>query len=165
MPNDALSRPPILTLGIRGHERASFISLLTCHGINLLIDARARPFSLTMPQFSADMLEKALIPWGVRYRFLGWTLGGHRSTSGVEDAVALERGVDRILEYWRQPRRLALLCATSLPERCRQADRIAQALVSRGARVIHIRGDGRLEPHAPDWNDAPVARPVVEEGS
>lgn len=157
MQNEPLARPPIYTIGHSGHERAAFLSLLARHGVNMLIDVRARPVSRYMPQFSKDALETSLRLWGVTYVFLGRELGGESSGSGIEAAVTFARGVDRIMEYWRQAYRLALLCAEEAPGRCRPACRIAPALLARGARVIHIRGDGSLEPHTPAWTNFAMA--------
>lgn len=160
MPNEPLSRPPIYTVGHSGHERTTFLSLLARHGVNMLIDVRRRPISRYMPQFSKEALEKYLRLWGVAYVFLGRELGGlpeETDRSPIEQAVIFSRGVDRIMEYWRQAYRLALVCAEEDPRHCHRAGRIAPELLLRGARVIHIRGDGRLEPHTPAWNDFAMA--------
>jgi uncharacterized protein (DUF488 family) len=154
MMRETLSRPPIYTIGHSSHERATFLSLLTRHGVNMLIDVRSHPVSRYMPQFSKDVLEKSLQSWGVAYLFLGRELGGRRSISGIEDAVSFARGMERIMEAWRQDYRLALFCAEEDPRRCHRAGRIAPALLARGALVTHIRGDGRLEPHTPAWENA-----------
>jgi uncharacterized protein (DUF488 family) len=165
MMREPLSRPPIYTIGHGSHERATFLSLLTRHGVNMLIDVRSHPVSRYMPHFSKDVLEKSLQPWGVAYLFLGRELGGRRSISGVEDAVSFARGVDRIMEAWRQGYRLALFCAEEDPRHCHRAGRIAPSLLCRGGLVIHIRGDGRLEPHTPAWGQSAMDCPPFEEPS
>jgi uncharacterized protein (DUF488 family) len=159
MQREPLSRPPIYTIGHSGHEQAAFFSLLTCHGIDMLIDVRTHPYSRCMPQFSKNALEASLRPWGVDYLFLGRELGGRAPgtvAAGIEHVVSFARGLDRIMELWREASRLALLCAEEDPRRCHRAGRIAPALLARGARVVHIRGDGRLEPHTPAWTDLPM---------
>lgn len=153
-------RPPIYTLGHDSHEKAIFLSLLARHGVNLLIDVRREPYLRHMPHFCRDALGKSLRAWGVRYLFLGRELGG-RGTS-IEDAVSFSRGVDAVIAAWLQAYRLALLCAEEDPRRCRRAWRIAPALLARGAQVVHIRGDGRLEPHTPAWTDAAMACPLPD---
>lgn len=163
MQREPLSRPPVYTIG-HGHlERAAFLSLLACHGVNLLIDVRSHPVSRYMPHFSKEALEKSLRSWGVGYLFFGRELGGRGCGTGIENAVSFARGVDRVMDAWRQAYRLALLCAEEDPRRCHRAGRIAPALLTRGARVVHIRADGRLEPHTPAWTDFPMACLLAEE--
>jgi len=157
MAQGPLARPPIYTIGHSGHERATFLSLLARHGVNLLIDVRTHPVSRYMPHFSQNALAASLQLWGVGYVFLGRELGGQGTASPIAAAVIFSRGLDRVMEYWRQAYRLALFCAEEDPRRCRRACRIAPEPLARGARVVHIRGDGRLEPHTPAWTDFAMA--------
>ena len=157
MPQEPLARPPICTIGHDGHERAVFLSLLARHGVNLLIDVRNEPASPYMPHYSPSALTASLRLWGVEYVSLGRELGGRGAGSPIARAVMFSKGLDRIMEYWRQAYRLALFCAEEDPRRCRRAHRIAPELLARGARVMHIRGDGRLEPHTPAWTDFAMA--------
>lgn len=153
MPREPLSRGPIFTIGHDSHDRTAFLSLLACQGVNMLVDVRSHPYSPYLPHFCKQALQASLRAWGVGYLFLGRELGGRVSGRGIVDAVAFVQGVDRVMEVWRQAYRLALLCAEEDPRRCHRAIRIAPALLARGAKVVHIRGDGRLEPHTPAWTD------------
>ncbi|WP_029458358.1 DUF488 family protein [Solidesulfovibrio alcoholivorans] len=150
---EPLARGPIYTIGHGSLERVAFLSLLACQGVNMLVDVRSHPVSRYQPHFSKDALAGALRSWGVGYLFLGRDLGGLTPGRGIEDAVSFARGVDRIMDAWRQARRLALFCAEEDPRNCHRANRIAPALLARGAKVVHIRGDGRLEPHTAAWTD------------
>ncbi|QAZ67585.1 DUF488 domain-containing protein [Solidesulfovibrio carbinolicus] len=155
-----LARPPIHTIGHGGLERVVFLSLLARQGVNMVIDVRTAPTSRYMPQFSKELLEPSLGLWGVSYVYMGRELGGRPSGTPIEAAVSFVRGIERIMQYWRQAWRLTLLCAEEDPRRCCRAGRIAPELLARGARVVHIRGDGRLEPHTPAWNDFALACPL-----
>ncbi|WP_428569544.1 MAG: DUF488 family protein [Solidesulfovibrio sp. DCME] len=157
MPQEPLARGPIFTIGHEGLERAAFLSLLACQGVNLLVDVRASPVSQYLPQFSKDALEASLRSWGVGYLYLGRELGGRASGRGIEDAVSFARGVDRIMEAWRQAYRLALLCVEEDPRRCHRANRIVLALLAQGPRVVRIRGDGGLDPYTLAWADFAMA--------
>ncbi|MEA4857329.1 DUF488 domain-containing protein [Solidesulfovibrio sp.] len=157
MLREPIARGPIFTIGHDSHERAAFLSLLACQGVNLLVDVRTNPYSRYMPQFSKEALSASLRSWGVGYLHLGRELGGRAMGRGIEEAVSFARSVDRIMDAWRQAYRLALLCAEEDPRRCHRAGRIAPALLARGAKVVHIRGDGRLEPHTPAWTDFAMA--------
>lgn len=152
-----LSRPPIYTIGHSVHERATFLSLLARQGVNMVIDVRSHPISRYMPQFSTDALAQSLGLWGVSYLYLGRELGGRGQGEPIAAAVSFSRGVDRVMDCWRQAWRLVLLCAEEDPRRCHRAGRIAPELLARGAKVVHIRGDGRLEPHTAAWNDFAMA--------
>ena len=157
MQSGPLARAPIYTIGHSGHERVTFLSLLACQGVNMVIDVRSHPVSRYMPHFSKDALSTSLRLWGVSYVYLGRELGGRPEGSPIAAAVSFSRGVDLVMEYWRQAWRLVLLCGEEDPRRCHRAGRIAPELLSRGARVVHIRADGRLEPHTPAWNDFALA--------
>jgi uncharacterized protein (DUF488 family) len=159
-PAGPLSRPPVYTIGHSGHERATFLSLLARQGVNMVIDVRCAPDSRYMPQFSKGTLEASLKLWGVSYVFMGRELGGQPAGTPIEAAVSFVRGIERVMQYWRQAWRLTLLCAEEDPRRCCRAGRIAPELLARGARVVHIRGDGRLEPHTAAWNDFALACPL-----
>ncbi len=163
MQNGPPSRPPIYTIGYWGHERATFFSLLTRHGVNLLIDVRSYPLSRYMPYFSRDALEACLRSWGVAYCYLGRDLGGRRLATGIEDAVSFARGVERVMEAWRRAYRITIMCTEEDPRHCNRAGRVAPALIALGAQVVHIRGDGRLEPHTPAWTDVGLFCPFGEE--
>lgn len=154
MTSETAGLPPIYTLGYFGQEWVTFISLLTRYGIDEIVDVRASPTSPFLPCFSRTGLERDLPIWGRRYRSMTLELGGRRFGSGIEEAVSLSRGVDTVLALWRQGHTLALFCIEEDPWRCHRATRIAPVLVAKGARVFHIRGDGRLEEH-PSEPDAP----------
>lgn len=147
--------PPIFTLGYFGLEWTSFLSLLTRHGIEEILDVRASPVSPFLPCFSRTALERDLPLWGRRYRSMGLELGGRRSGSAITDAVSLVRGLETVLGLWRQGRRLALFCTEEDPRRCHRGTSLAPALTAQGVTVVHIRGDGSLETH-------PVQPPTTE---
>lgn len=162
MATQADGRPPIYTLGYFGQEWVTFLSLLTRFGIDEVLDVRAYPTSPFLPCFSRTGLERDLPLWGRRYRVMTLELGGRRFGSGIEEAVSLARGVDMVMALWRQGRNLALFCIEEDPWRCHRATCIAPALVAQGARVVHIRGDGRLEEHPSMAVDLELALPPRE---
>lgn len=163
MAYDAGGIPPIYTLGYFGQEWVTFVSLLTRFGIDEILDVRAYPTSPFLPCFSRTGLERDLPLWGRHYHVMALELGGGRGGSGIEEAVSLSRGVDTVLDMWRQGRRLVLFCIEENPWHCHRGTRIAPALVARGARVVHIRGDGALEEH-PGVTVEPVPAVPPKEG-
>src|SRR5262245_24427385 len=85
---------PILTIGHSSHEPSRFLELLGRAEITVLADVRSSPYSQRLPQFNQPELQAALASSGIRYVFLGDSLGGRPGDVAVYDA---EGRVD----YWR----------------------------------------------------------------
>jgi uncharacterized protein (DUF488 family) len=149
--------PTIFTIGHSRHTADHFLALLRAHEIDRLVDVRSQPRSKWAPHFDTDALARLLDARGVDYVYLGRQLGGrpsgrefyrqdgtvdyaHRSTApdfadGISRLVALAQG-----------RRITILCAEEDPSHCHRRLLVAPALARSGAVVVHVRGDGRLEP-------------------
>ncbi len=69
-------RPSIYTIGHSNQELASFLALLTMHGVEVVVDVRSAPYSRYAPQFDKRALETAVVGAGMRYLYLGKELGG-----------------------------------------------------------------------------------------
>jgi uncharacterized protein (DUF488 family) len=155
--------PHVLTIGHSTHAADRFAALLRAHRIELLGDVRRHPGSRRHPQFGADSLRAALQGAGIAYQGLGEQLGGRRRSGRdspntgwrvaafqayadhmqtAEFAAGLER-----LEGLARERRAAIMCAEGDWRRCHRR-LIADALVIRGWRVVHIGPDGRPEEHS-----------------
>jgi uncharacterized protein (DUF488 family) len=152
----------MLTIGHSTHAQNRFAELLRAHGIEVLVDVRRYPASRRHPQFNADSLKAALQGDGVAYLSLGHELGGRRRPRpdspntgwrvaafgayadhmhSAEFVAGLKRLEDRA-----QKGRAAIMCAEGDWRRCHRR-LIADALVVRGWRVLHIRPDGGGEEH------------------
>lgn len=160
----------ILTVGHSTHEIERFLALLSEAGVEVVADVRRFPGSRRHPQFGAASLEKSLREKGVGYEPLGEELGGRRSKKDVAaggDTLpdnsawrnasfrayadylwtpAFAAGLER-LEEIAQERRAAVMCAEAHPSRCHRR-LIADVLLARGWRVLHLLPDGRLQEHA-----------------
>jgi len=129
-----------------GHSTRSLdelVELLAAHGIAALADVRRFPRSRKNPQFNRELLEGELPARGIEYRWLGDLLGGYRD-GGYQAYLATEefrRGLAE-LEGMAAGRRTAFMCAEKLFFRCHRRF-IADALVERGWRVLHIIEPGR----------------------
>jgi uncharacterized protein (DUF488 family) len=141
-----------LTVGHSTHSLEDFIALLKAHGVERLVDVRTIPRSRHNPQFDREVLSAAVRRAGLGYIHFK-ALGGLRHTR--RDSVNLawrnlsfrgfadymqtrqfERGVDRLILMAR-PKRIAVMCAESVPWRCHRS-LIADALLARGVAVRHI---------------------------
>jgi len=153
------------TLHTIGHSTRTadlFIERLRAHGITALVDVRSVPRSRHNPQFGRDALAASLRAAGIGYVHLP-ALGGLRrprpdsvngglrsaGSRGYADHMQTDefrRGVER-LGALAGSGATAVMCAEADPSRCHRA-LLADALLARGWRVVHIRGDDAVE-HAP----------------
>jgi uncharacterized protein (DUF488 family) len=151
----------ILTVGHSNHEEAQFVELLSGAGVELLADVRVNPRS-RHPQFNRSPLAASLEAAGIGYSHLGESLGGRRepapdspndgwaqgSFRGYADHMAsgeFAAGLARLEELARE-RRTAVMCAEADWRACHRR-LIADALIARGWRVLHIAPDGSPDEH------------------
>jgi uncharacterized protein (DUF488 family) len=164
----------VYTVGHSTRGIDALVELLEENGVRLLVDVRRYPVSRRYPHFTGAALATSLAQAGIAYRHERG-LGGHREPRAGSPNTALRaaafRGyadymatapfraaLARLIEE-AASRRTAILCAEADPARCHR-QLVADALVARGTRVLHILGPGRLEAHALH----PAARPTPDEG-
>jgi uncharacterized protein (DUF488 family) len=147
---------PLFTIGHSNLEFTDFLAVLAANGVQTLCDVRSRPASFRFPQFNREPLESVLAPAGIRYEFLGETLGGRPADprlyreDGLVDYVARRRvpdfieGLERALAISRAGV-AALMCAEEDPLQCHRFLMICPALLERGVTPLHIRRGGALE--------------------
>ncbi|HXG09285.1 MAG TPA: DUF488 family protein [Gemmataceae bacterium] len=70
---------PVLTIGYGSRTVEEFIGTLERHAVQYLIDVRSRPRSRFRPECCQEPLDRALRTAGIRYVFMGDTLGGRPS--------------------------------------------------------------------------------------
>ena len=156
--------PRLYTIGHSNLGFETFAEGLRAHGIEVLADVRAAPYSRRYPQFSRDALEAALAGQQIRYRWLGKALGGLRSPQGPTPHTAIAEPafqayaehmasaafidtLDRLCEG-AQRLRIALMCAEANPHHCHRQF-IADALCVRGLEVWHIQHAQTVVAHCP----------------
>ncbi len=154
---------PLFTIGYGSRPIDDFINLLQQHDIAFLIDVRSAPYSRHKPEFSKDALSTALQNRGVRYVFMGDTLGGrpsdpafHRGNpeDGQVDydklraSEAYKQGIQRLHAAHDQGHRVALLCAEGKPEQCHRARLIGATLADDGLEITHMDEQGELRSQA-----------------
>jgi uncharacterized protein (DUF488 family) len=140
---------PIYLIGYGTRSLDAFVDALKAHDIAYLIDVRTRPYSRFKPEFSRQALDAALKAQGIRYVFMGDTLGGlpDDPTCYVDGKVVYElmrekaffqTGVERLRRAWEQGLPVVLMCSEGKPENCHRSKLIAPALLAQGVDVIHI---------------------------
>jgi uncharacterized protein (DUF488 family) len=147
----------IYTVGHSRHTAEHFAKLLGDQQIATLVDVRSHPASKWAPRFGKAALAQMLGTKAIEYVFLGRELRGrpdgaefYGADGGVDyarraEAPDFKAGIDRLLGLARE-RATAILCAEEDPGRCHRRLLVTPALRRAGVTVVHIRGDGRVEP-------------------
>ena len=147
---------PIFTIGHSNHTWEAFAALLRQHGIQVLVDTRSNPQSRWAPFASAGTLPSLLEGEGIRYVFMGNSLGGKPADPSAYDANGkpdyrkmratdeFQRGIGELLDL-AEGAALALMCAEEDPGKCHRRLLIGPALEQRGVALIHIREDGSVQ--------------------
>lgn len=152
------SRPKLFTVGHSSIPESRLIDLLKLHGVDAVVDVRSQPFSRHHPQYHRAALRDSLKLHGVRYAFMGDTLGGrpadsrHYDDSGYVDYASWARSADyrgglirlrKSLDRYR----VALLCSEEDPAQCHRHLLIARSLLDEGwaaSDILHIRSKGNV---------------------
>ena len=147
----------ILTAGYGNRGFPAFVELLKSRGVTHLVDVRSVPQSSYWEDFRRARLERIVPETGLRYVYMGDTLGGVADSPALckdPDAFAdadlapmratalFAKGLDALLRAASDPAKtLCLMCGCKSPHRCHRSRLIAPALVARGATVLHILAD------------------------
>ena len=133
-----MSQLPIYTIGYGARAIEDFIVVLKSHQIDFLIDIRSRPYSRYKPEFSKQALQRSLQQQGIRYVFMGDTLGGQPDDpacydedskvdySKIKDKEFYARGIGRLRRAWQNQLRVILMCSEGKPEMCHRSKLIGQ---------------------------------------
>lgn len=130
-----------VTVHTCGHSTRPFeelVALLRRHGITLLVDVRAIPRSRFYPHFNRSYLEEHL---PVKYLWRE-ELGGKNAKTVPQ--AAFDAGIDELMAL-AEKETVCIMCSErsptptkSRPEGCHRWNRIAPALIAKGATVVHI---------------------------
>ncbi len=155
---------PAVTVYTIGHSTRpfdAFAALLAREEVRCIADVRSIPASRRHPQYNQEPLAAALVGRGVDYVHMP-ALGGRRRPAadspntawrndgfrGYADHMAspeFRAALDRLVTLAAE-QRTAVMCAEAVPWRCHRS-LIADALVARGERVLHIL-DAATAPHS-----------------
>jgi uncharacterized protein (DUF488 family) len=149
-----------------GHSNRSFqelVGLLADPGVTCVVDIRKIPRSRANPQFNEETLARALAGHGLTYRRLPalggrrgrdptlsrelnalWTNESFHNYADYALSVAFRDGLDCLRQEGRA-RSCAFMCSEAVWWRCHRRI-VADYLIASGETVLHIMGEGRLEP-------------------
>jgi uncharacterized protein (DUF488 family) len=137
--------PAFYTIGHSNHPVTRLIELLQQHRIDLVADVRRYPTSRHNPQFNKPALSAELERNGICYRFIGDKLGGKDDLERVKARPEFAEGIEELMALAAQEKRIVILCAEEDPRRCHRHWLLEPEFNKRGVKIIHIRGDGKLE--------------------
>ena len=146
---------PIYTIGYGTRTMDEFIAALRAYDIAYLLDVRSRPYSRYKPEFGKSELTARLTAAGIRYVYLGDTLGGQPEdpacyTDGkvdyekVRQTAVFQSGLNRVQDAYHKQLRVALMCAEGKPEQCHRTHLIGRALTAVAIPISHIDETGEL---------------------
>ncbi|MBB5214470.1 DUF488 family protein [Parapusillimonas granuli] len=153
---------PFFTIGHSNRSLETFTALLTGAGIEVLVDIRTVPRSRANPQFNEDTLPGSLAGFGIAYERIA-ALGGLRGKSktvardvngfwendsfhNYADYALTDpflQGLRQLVAIGRE-RPSAIMCSEAVWWRCHRRI-VADHLIARGEKVMHIMGEGRLD--------------------
>lgn len=155
----------IWSAGHSNRAAAELVALLGEAGVRCVADVRRFPVSRRFPQHARARLAPELLRAGIAYVFLGDALGGRREPTGPAESSrngawrdpALRAFADALdspellaglaaLEALAHARPSAVLCAERDWRSCHRQI-LADALVARGWRVVHLVRPGEREEH------------------
>jgi uncharacterized protein (DUF488 family) len=155
----------IHTIGHSTRTIEAFVDLLQTHRIQLLIDVRRWPASRRYPHFYREALSNSLREARIEYIWRG-DLGGFRKPAPDSPNTAWKVAAFRAyadfmltsefekilkeLETSIEEKRIAFMCAESVPWRCHR-QLLADAFLVRGWSVRHILDDGCHEHELPTF--------------
>lgn len=147
----------IYTIGYGARTIEEFVAVLKRYGIRYLVDIRTAPYSRYKPEFSKAALKQVLVNEGIRYVYMGDTLGGQPEdpscyTDGKVDYEAVkrqsfyQRGLERLQEASRQQLPVVLMCSEGKPEQCHRSKLIGASLEALNIPILHIDENDELKP-------------------
>ena len=151
----------MLTIGHSNRPLAEFLEMLQAHQVELLVDVRTVPRSRYNPQFNRDALPQPLAAVGIAYEHMpglgglrhprsdsrntGWRNLSFRGYADYMQTPEFATNLQKLVEL-DAGRRVAIMCAESVPWRCHRS-LIADALLARGIPVTHILSATKANPH------------------
>ncbi len=155
----------VYTIGHSNHDPETLLRLLVQAGVEVLVDVRSNPGSQWVSHVNRPDLERLVSSVGIRYMFLGDTLGGKPNDQDCYDALTgkpdyeaiqgkqyFKQGLLDLLETLKQYR-VCIMCAEENPATCHRNLLVAEALRRAGVRILHVRGSGQIQTDDDLWKE------------
>ncbi len=152
-----MPKHPIYTIGHGTRKSSELLDLLKKFAIDFLLDIRSRPYSKFNPQFNREELAASLELHGIKYVYMGDTLGGRPSdpscykVNGKVDYEILRQknafriGIERVKTAYEKDLKVALMCSELRPGQCHRSKLIGSVLHQEKISIRHIdeKGEAR----------------------
>lgn len=144
----------LYSIGYGNRTWPELLELLKRDQCQFLIDVRSSPYSKFNPSFTKETLEGLCNDAGIRYVFMGDTLGGkpdgpqHLDAEGkidyikLADAPQFQFGLARLKTAHSKGLVSFLMCSELRPESCHRCKLVAAELAELGISVTHIDEKG-----------------------
>ncbi|MCL5773019.1 MAG: DUF488 domain-containing protein [Firmicutes bacterium] len=152
----------IFTIGHSTRLLEEFIELLQDSGVTEVADVRTIPRSRYNPQFNKETFPEDLKKAGIKYEHMsglgglrhprkdspntGWKNDSFRGFADYMQTGEFEESLENLIQLSGRER-IAVMCAEAVPWRCHRR-LIADALLARGIKAVHIMGKHSLQNHA-----------------
>lgn len=158
-------KKPLYTIGHGSRKSEDFLALLKEFGIEYLIDVRSQPYSKFNPQYNQNELKFFLERNGIKYVFMGDTIGGRpKDTScydseGKVDYEAVKtkdffiNGIERLKTAYNKDINVVIMCSESKPCECHRSKLIGKVLNSENIILKHIDENGKVKDQATVINE------------
>lgn len=154
-----MNKKPIYSIGHGSRSAEELLELLKKYDIAWLIDVRSQPYSKFHPQFSKNNLQRFIEENGIRYVFMGDTLGGRPTNAdcyrnGKVDYDILKtkdffrQGIERLKTAYTKDLSIAIMCSERNPAECHRTRLIGRVLTDENILIQHITEKGTLKGQA-----------------
>lgn len=152
-----MKKKSLYTIGHGSRKQADFLALLRDLGIEYLIDVRSQPYSKFNSQFNQNELKFFLEENGIKYIFMGDTIGGRpsdKSCYDVDGKVDYEviktkdffiQGIERLKTAYNKDINVVLMCSESKPCECHRSKLIGRVLDKDQIVLKHIDEKGNIK--------------------
>lgn len=160
-----MEKLPLYTIGHGNRKPDEFLALLKNFGIEYLIDVRSQPYSKFNPQFNQNDLKFFLERNGIKYVFMGDSIGGRpKDTSCYDDDGKVDyevvktkdffiQGIDRLKTAYNKDINVVIMCSESKPCECHRSKLIGRVLNLENIVLKHIDEKGKLKDQASVINE------------
>lgn len=146
-----MDRKRVFTIGHSNRNIDEFIEILLKYNIKTLVDVRRFPKSRRCPHFNKEVLGQILKSKGIKYIWMGESLGGYRN-GGYERYMKTRKyleGINKLIEIINNSHGFtAIMCSERLWFKCHRRF-IANTLTEKGYEVIHIIDRDKIQIHKP----------------
>ena len=146
----------ILSIGYGNRSIGEFIDILKNYSIRFLADLRSKPYSKYKMDFSGKNFEINLHKSGIKYVFMGDSLGGlppdrscyteegYVDYSKVESKKFYQEGIKRLMTAHAKKVSLAIMCSESKPHECHRSKLVGETLEKNQIALQHINENGDI---------------------